>query len=303
MFTKDYTIKAIDNLENKNSSGHDGISNTLLKTIKNDISQSLTIIINQMLTTGIFPDAFKLSKVLPLFKKGDSSLLVNYRPISLLPTISKVFELVIHDQMYEYFNQFNLLAEQQYGFRKQHSTECAAIKLIDHVSKEMEAGKTPTSVYIDLSKAFDTLTFEVLLYKLKYYGVTDTAFDLLKSYLTNRKQYVVFDGCQSEYVEIYTVVPQGSILGPLFFSIYINDLITVSDRFNFLMYADDTTIYFNLEDFDNLTKETDINRELEKVNIWLKLNKLSLNTQKTKLMLFHRKQKHLDEFNVVINGI
>ena len=301
--TKDYTIKAIDNLENKNSSGHDGISNTLLKTIKNDISQSLTIIINQMLTTGIFPDAFKLSKVIPLFKKGDSSLLVNYRPISLLPTISKVFERVIHDQMYEYFNQFNLLAEQQYGFRKQHSTEYAAIKLIDHVSKEMEAGKTPTSVYIDLSKAFDTLTFEVLLYKLKYYGVTDTAFDLLKSYLTNRKQYVVFDGCQSEHVKIYTGVPQGSILGPLFFSIYINDLITVSDRLNFLMYADDTTIYFNLEDFDNLTKETDINRELEKVNIWLKLNKLSLNTQKTKLMLFHRKQKHLDEINVVINGI
>ena len=252
--TKDYTIKAIDNLENKNSSGHDGISNTLLKTIKNDISQSLIIIINKMLTTGIFPDAFKLSKVIPLFKKGDSSLLVNYRSISLLPTISKVFERVIHDQMYEYFNQFNLLAEQQYGFRKQHSTEYAAIKLIDHVSKEMEAGKTPTSVYIDLSKAFDTLTFEVLLYKLKYYGVTDTAFDLLKSYLTNRKQYVVFDSCQSEQVEIYTGVPQGSILGPLFFSIYINDLITVSDRLNFLMYADDTTIYFNLEDFDNLTK-------------------------------------------------
>ena len=114
------------------------------------------------------------------------------------------------------------------------------------------------------------LTFEVLLYKLKYYGVTDTAFDLLKSYLTNRKQYVVFDSCQSEHVEIYTGVPQGSILGPLFFSIYINNIITVSDRLNFLMYADDTTIYFNVEDFDNLTKETDINRELEKVNIWLR---------------------------------
>ena len=253
--TKDYTIKAIDNLENKNSSGRDGITNTLKKTIKNGISQSLTIIINQMLTTGIFSDAFKLSKVIPLFKKSDSSLLVNYRPISLLPTISKVFERVIHDQMYEYFNQLKLLAEQQYGFRKQHSTEYAATKLIVHVSKEMEAGKTPTSVYIDVSKAFDTLTFEVLLYKLKYYGVTDTAFDLLKSYLTNRKQYVVYDNCQSEQVEIYTGVPQGSILGPLFFSTYINDLITVSNRLNFLMYADDTTIYFNVEDFVNLLKK------------------------------------------------
>ena len=217
-----------------------------------------------MLTTGIFPDAFKLSKVIPLFKKGDSSLLVNYRPISLLPTISKIFEKVIHDQLHEYFDKYNLLAEQQYGFHKQHSTEYAAVKLVDRVSKEMEIGKTPTNVYIDLSKAFDTLTFDILLFKLKYYGVTDTALDLMRSYLTNRKQYVVFNSCQSDYSEIYTGVPQGSILCPLFFSIYINDLINVSNRLNFLMYADDSTIYFNLEKFDHLNKEGDINGELER---------------------------------------
>ena len=215
-----------------------------------------------MLTTGIFYDDFKLSKVIPLFKKGDSSLLINYRHISLLPTISNIFEGVIYDQMYEYFNTFNLLAEQQDGFRKQHSTEYAAVKLIDHVSKEMEAGKTPANVYIDLSKAFDTLTFYITLYKLKYCGITDTALDLMKRYLTNRKQYVVFDSCQSEHTELYTGVPQGSILGPLFFSIYINDLITVSHRLNFLMCGDDTTIYFNLQDISNITKETDINNEL-----------------------------------------
>ena len=262
--TTDYTMKAIEGLESKKSSGHDGISNTLLKVIKASISQSLTIIINQMLTTGIFPDAFKVSKVIPLYKKGDSSLLVNYRPISLLPTISKIFEKVIHDQLYDYFDKYNLLAEQQYGFRKRHYTEYAAVKLIDHVSKEMENGKTPTNVYIDLSKAFDTLTFDILLFKLKYYGVTDTALDLMRSYLTNRKQYVVFNGCQSDYSEIYTGVPQGSILGPLFFSIYINDLINVSNRLNFLMYADDTTIYFNLEEFEYLNRERDINTELKK---------------------------------------
>ena len=300
--TTDYTMKAIEGLESKKSSGHDGISNTLLKVIKASISQSLTIIINQMLTTGIFPDAFKVSKVIPLYKKGDSSLLVNYRPISLLPTISKIFEKVIHDQLYDYFDKYNLLAEQQYGFRKRHSTECAAVKLIDHVSKEMENEKTPTNVYIDLSKAFDTLTFDILLFKSKYYGVTDTALDLMRSYLTNRKQYVVFNGCQSDYSEIYTGVPQGSILGPLFFSIYINDLINVSNRLNVLMYADDTTMYFNLEEFEYLNRERDINTELKKVNTWLKLNKLSLNAQKTKLMIFHRKQKQVDEINVQING-
>ena len=167
----------------------------------------------------------------------------------------------------------------------------------------MEAGKIPANVYIDLSKAFDTLVFDVLLFKLKHYGVTRNALELMKSYVTNRKQYVVFDSYQSEHVEICTGLPQGSILGPLFFSVYINDLITVSNRLNFLMYADATNIFFNLEDFDLLTRETGINRKLEKVNIWLKLNKLSLNTQKTKLMLFHRKQKHFNKISVVINGI
>ena len=145
-------MKAIEGLESKKSSGHDGISNTLLKVIKASISQSLTIIINQMLTTGIFPDAFKVSKVIPLYKKGDSSLLANYRPTSLLPTISKIFEKVIHDQLYDYFDKYNLLAEQQYGFRKQHSTEYAAVKLIDHVSKEMENGKHPQMCILTYQK-------------------------------------------------------------------------------------------------------------------------------------------------------
>ena len=113
--------------------------------------------------------------------------------------------------MYEYFNNFNLLTEQQYGLKKKHSTEYAAIKLIDHVSKEMESGKTPGNVYSDLSKAFDNLTFDILLHKLKYYGVTGTALNLVSSYLKNRKQYVVYDTIRSEYSQVYTGVPQGSI--------------------------------------------------------------------------------------------
>ena len=122
-----------------------------------------------MTTTGIFPDSFKKSKIIPLFKKGEPSLLVNYRPISLLPTISKIFERIIHNQMYDYFNDNNLLAEQQYRFRKLHSTEFAAVKLADYISKQMESGKIPCSLYIDLSKAFDTLCYDILLHKLRYY--------------------------------------------------------------------------------------------------------------------------------------
>ena len=116
--TENETMKAIDRLENKNSSGHDGISNKLLKLVKNELKSPLTLIINLMITTDIFPESFKISKITPLYKQGDHSLLTNYRPISLLPTISKVFERIIYDQMYEYLNENNLLAKEQYGFVK-----------------------------------------------------------------------------------------------------------------------------------------------------------------------------------------
>ena len=227
-------------------------------------------------------------------------MLSNYRPISLLPTISKIFERIL---LYEYFNSNNLLAEQQYGFRSNHSTEYAAVKFVDHISKEMESGNTPAALYIDLSKAFDTLSFDILLYKLSHYGIKDNAFKLLKSYLTDRKQFVVFNNQNSETTDITTGVPQGSILGLLFFSICINDLITVSDKLKFVMYADDTTIYFNIEEFDQYNLQQDITKELENITLWLKRNKLSLNVQKTKLMVFHRKQKQIKELNIVINGI
>ena len=256
------TINAIDTLENKSSSGHDGICNKIVKLLKNEISKPLTVIINQMLKTGIFPDSFKTSTIVPLFKEGDHGLLTNYRPISLLPTISKVFERVIYDQMYLYCNNNNLLADEQFGFRKNHSTEYAAIKLVDHISNEMESGKTPATLFIDLSKAFDTLSFDILLQKLNYYDIAGDSLKLLVNYLRNRKQYVVFNNHNSEITDIRCGVPQGSILGPLFFSICINDLKNASNKCKFLMYADGTTIYFNIADFDTNNLEAEINKEL-----------------------------------------
>ena len=175
------------------------------------------------------------------------------------------------------------MAEQQYGFRSNHSTEYAAVMLVDHISKEMESGNTPAALYIDLSKAFDTLSFDILLYKLNHYGIKDNAFELLKNYLTDRQQFSVFHNQNSETSIIKIGVPQESILGPLFFSICINDLITVSDKLKFIMYADDNTIYFTLEDFDRHNLEQDITNELENIKLWFKRNKLSLNVQKTKL--------------------
>ena len=204
--------------------------------------------------------------------------------------------------MYKYFNTNSLLAEQQYGFRKNHSTEYAAIKLVDHVSKDMEQGKIPCALYIELSKAFDTLSFIIIIGKLRHYGIADVELRLLISYLTNRKQYVVYNNHESDITEIKAGVPQGSILGPLFFSILINDLINISSKLRFLMYADDTTIYFNLENFTQQNLNNEINSEIKKINTWLKVNRLSLNLQ-TKLMIFHRKQKHIQNINIIINGM
>ena len=195
----------------------------------------MTIIINQSLETGIFPDALKIAKVKPLFKKGDNCCLNNYRPISLLPTISKIFERVMYNiQLYTYFNANNLLSEQQYGFRSQHSTELACVKLVDYIYKNMDNirdVKIPASIFLDLSKAFDTLNIDILLCKLKYYGIDGTSLNLIKSYLTNRFQYVQFENSESGLREIKTGIPQGSILGPLFFSVFINDLVNSSAKF------------------------------------------------------------------------
>ena len=297
-------LSIINKLKNKTSSGKDGISNKLLKSIKSEISEAIAIIINQSILTGIFPDQLKLAKVKPLYKKGDKRCLNNYRPISLLPTLSKIFERVMYKQLYQYFNENKLLCEQQYGFRSQHSTELAAVKLVDYIIKEMDCNKkvkTPVALFLDLSKAFDTLTFDILLAKLKHYGVHGKSLALIKNYLTNRSQYVQFENQESCIVEIKTGIPQGSILGPLFFSILINDLVNSSKMLSFLMYADDTTIYFNLEDFPVHNRHIEINRELDKVNTWLKVNKLSLNVEKTKCMLFH-KRRQLNPIQFSING-
>ena len=303
--TEKEIMSIIGNLKNKNSSGKDEISNKLLKSIKHEISKPLSVIINQSLVTGIYPDALKIAKVKPLYKKGDKTSLNNYRPISLLPTISKIFERVLFTQIYNYFNTNQLLSEQQYGFRSKHSTELATIKLVDYIIKELDDRKkikTPVAIFLDLSKAFDTLDFNILLSKLQYYGICDTPLSLMKSYLTNRYQYVQYKNWDSELLELKTGIPQGSILGPLIFSIYINDLVYSSNKLSFLLYADDTTLYFNLEDFAYQDREFHINNELEKVNIWLKLNKLTLNTDKTKCMYFH-KRRTINPIQLYINNI
>ena len=199
--------------------------------------------INQSINTGIFPDSLNIAKILPIYKGNnlDFNSLNNYRPISILPAISKLFERVIYNQLYQYFIKNNLLYESQYGFRTKHSTELAALELIDRVNNLLNTGNTPLAVFLDLSKAFDTIDHNILIEKLHSYGASGKELKWFISYLQNRKQFVSLENVSSSYYQITTGVPQGSILGPLLFLIYVNDLSNCCNL-QYLMYADDTCV-------------------------------------------------------------
>ena len=189
-----------------------------LKFCKSTVIKPLLLIIRQVLNTGIFPEKLKIAKVIPIFKKGDEELFSNYRPISILPSISKIIEKVVYQQIYSFFQQNELFFGSQYGFRSNHSTEHAALELADRITSSLDHNETPRSIFLDLSKAFefDTLDHYIHLNKLKHYGIRGESLTFFKNYLSNRKQFVEYDNISSSNLPISTGVPQGSILGPSF---------------------------------------------------------------------------------------
>ena len=278
-------------LKNKNSTGPDGISSKLVKQLKNQLREPLAFFINQSITTGIFPSALKIAKVKALFKSGDPHNASNYRPISLLPAFSKIFEKVLLKQLIAYFNENSLFFGSQYGFRQGHSTEAAVVELIDRIATVMDQGKTPFSIFLDLSKAFDCLHHPILLEKLEHYGITGMALELMKNYLKDRMQCTQ-ENLKSSKLPITTGVPQGSILGPFLFLVYMNDFSNCSTTFSTINYADDTALTSAICCFEHPPVDH-INFELKKVTEWLATNKLCVNASKSKLMFFYPRNKQL----------
>ena len=295
--------KIVNSFKNKKSYGHDEISNYLLKLIIPYIINPLVHICNISLLSGIFPSSMKIAKVIPIHKKDDHTLMSNYRPVSILSSFSKILERIVHNRLSKFLTSHNLLNSSQYGFRKCHSTDLALIDLYDKISNTLAKKQSIISVFMDLSKAFDTLDHSILIYKLQHYGIRGTALKWFKSYISGRRQFTYINSVCSSTQYIYHGVPQGSILGPLLFLIYVNDIVNSSTSLNFILFADDTTVTCS-----NTTIETlydTLNRELPNISCWFKSNRLSLNLQKTHFIHFKGSRIATNDYNgtLEIDGI
>ena len=210
-------IKIVQGLKKKKSSGYDDISNDLLKEIINEIIVPLEHVLNLSIINGEVPEKMKIAKVVPIYKKGDQLDIANYRPISLLSSISKILEKIIYDRTITFVRNCELLSDSQFGFRQKHSTTHAILNFVNHVATAIDNHLHTLGIFLDLSKAFDTIDHEILLYKLSHYGVRGKALEWFRSYLTGRRQFVSINGTNSNYANMTCGVPQGSLLGPLLF--------------------------------------------------------------------------------------
>ena len=273
------------------------IPTKFLKIASSVVSPVLSKIFNLCTKNGVYPDSMKVAKVIPIHKKDAKDVCSNYRPISLLSKFNYIFEKLIHKRLYGYLKKFSILSPDQYGFQKNRSTAMAIYDVIENQIKNKDIGKYTCAIYLDLSKAFDTVDFKILLKKLYHYGIRGTPLKFFENYLTNRKQFTFTNGEKSDLVLIEIGVPQGSVLGPLLFLLYMNDL-PLASNFVTKLFADDTCLILHASTVKEL--QILINRELSNIYKWLQSNKLSLNYSKTKFMFIH-KYKTMPAMNIYIN--
>ena len=283
----------IFSLKNKNCS-LSVIPVKIIKSIADIISPVLASLINNSFLSCNFPKCLKVARVVPLYKGEDPTDMGNYRPISILPTFSKIFEKVIYIQVYNYIEIHNILHKQQYGFRNKKSTTHAIVNHLSFLYKHLELNHSVVSIYLDFRKAFDCVDHNILLAKLNHYGIRGIANDWFKSYLSNRQQYTRVGDSESNLRHVSRGVPQGSNLGPLLFLLFINDLPNSSNFFQYTLFADDSTLTTTFPKDSNNIAAT-LNGELEHINSWLGANKIMINADKTKYINYaYRRSTNID---------
>ena len=258
-------LEIIEDLPSK-SSGPASIPLRLLKLIADIIIFPLCRIINSSFTLGIFPDILKTAKVIASHKGGSSEEVNNYRPISLLSIFDKIIEKLMKIRLYDFLEEHDILFKNQFGFRNRSSTAHSLIEITESIKESIDKGNFGCGIFIDLKKAFDTVNHKILLTKLEHYGIRGSTLKWFESYLTDRKQYVFYNGKSSETLSITCGVPQGSVLGPLLFLIYINDLPNISNKLNFFLFADDTNLYYESDNLKDIEKT--VNEELKKFSLY-----------------------------------
>ncbi len=275
----------IERLKSKKSCGPDSINANFILEFNECLVQPLHHIFNLSITSGIFPSLLKIAKVLPVYKKGDRQSVSNYRPISLLNTFSKIFESIIGDRLTRFLIKYDILYKYQFGFRKKHSTKLALLDSMDMILGVLNENKFVAAIFMDLSKAFDSLDRDILLCKLYNYGIRGSMHSWFKSYLSNRNQYVTINDSNSVMQNVEYGVPQGSVLGPLLFLLYINDLGSIPKlEFSPKIFADDTNVFVyssNLSDLKIKCQHT-----INIISDWMLANRLTINCDKTNYMIF-----------------
>lgn len=303
--TVDFIEKYIDNLSVAKSTGLDNISPKFLKIAAKTLSPVLAQIINTYIDNSYFPCAWKKAKVIPVYKNGSQEALGNYRPISILPCLSKIFERHMANSLQDYLLENNLLNSSQSGFRPNHSCESALLSLINYFQKTINDGELICSIFLDFRKAFDIVDYDLLLLKLETYKFSNAALNLFKSYLQQRFQITNINSCFSKYLPNKSGVPQGSILGPILFILFINDFSLGLFNTRIDMYADDTTITISSKTITDI--KTIANKLLSKVYDWCQCNSMVINENKTKFMIItnHQKRSLISnelELKLEING-
>jgi hypothetical protein len=275
-------------MKRKKSCGPDGLPICIFKNHSDLLIGPLTFLFNFSLEAGVVPDSLKLAKVIPIFKKGDVDLATNYRPISLLNVSIKIFEKVLANRLMNFFDKYKMFYDYQFGFRKRHSTSLALVEVIDDCYKLLDEDNYVAGMYFDLQKAFDSVDHAILLKKLYHYGIRGNIHKWFASYLDRRKQFTLVNDIASSVTTLSHGVPQGSVLGPLLFLIFVNDMPNAIQDNRVRLFADDTNLFIHAKSLTLL--EATANECVEALNQWFCYNKLSVNISKTCYTLFKLKQ-------------